>query len=151
MLPVCLAEPLNHSNTFWNLVHICPTLLLEDVHPIGNASTWTSFQTGLNSDISNATVIGYGPFFPQSPTHPDVVEESVQYCRDVPSKLEQECTIIICDHAIYEVVLGLRKIKPVKCEKVDFEHECLLYWPEFPWSDWTFNAEHWNRGHNGWG
>ena len=39
VLPVCLAEPLNHSNTFWNLVHICPTLLLEDVHPIGNAST----------------------------------------------------------------------------------------------------------------
>ena len=39
VLPVCLAEPLNDSNTFWNLVHICPTLLLEDVHPIGNAST----------------------------------------------------------------------------------------------------------------
>ena len=63
-------------------------------------------------------MIGYGPFFPQSPTHPDVVEESVQYCRDVPSKLEQECTIIICDHAIYEVVLGLRKIRPVKCKKL---------------------------------
>ena len=94
-------------------------------------------------------MIGYGPFFPQSPTHPYVVEESVQYCRDVSSKLEHEFTIITCDHAIYEVVLGLQNIQPVKCEKVDFEHECPLDWPEFPWSDWTFIAEHWNRGHNG--
>ena len=118
VLPVCLAEPLDHLNTLWNLVHICPTLLLEDVHPIGNASTWTAFQAFLTSDISNATVIGYGPFFPKSPTHPDVVEESVQYCRDVSSKLEQEFTIITCDQAIYEVVLGLQKIKPVKYDKV---------------------------------
>ena len=111
VLPVCLAEPLDHLNTLWNLVHICPTLLLEDVHPIGNASTWTAFQAFLTSDISNAKVIGYGPFFPKSPTHPDVVEESVQYCRDVSSKLEQEFTIITCDQAIYEVVLGLQKNK----------------------------------------
>ena len=62
---------MDHLKTLWFLVHSCPTLFLEDMHPIGNASTWTSFQT-----FQNVTVIGYGPFFPQSPTHPDVVEES---------------------------------------------------------------------------
>ena len=54
-----------------------------------------------------------------------------------------------CDQAFYEVVLGLQKQKPVKYETVDFAHGWLLYRPEFPWSDWTFDAEHWNRGHNG--
>ena len=46
-----------------------------------------AWASPFNSDISNASLIGYGPFFQQSPTHPDVVEESVQYCRDVSSKL----------------------------------------------------------------
>ena len=35
-------------------------------------------------------------------------------------------------------------------KKNDFAHEWLLYCPEFPWSDWTFNAEHWSGGHIGW-
>jgi len=59
-------------------------------------------------------VISYGPFFPKSPTDPDVVEQSVQYCIDVSRKQGQEFTIITCDQAIYEVVLGLQKKNPQK-------------------------------------
>lgn len=59
-------------------------------------------------------MISYGPFFPKSPTDPDVVEQSVQYCIDVSRKQGQEFTIITCDQAIYEVVLGLQKKNPQK-------------------------------------
>ena len=102
MLPVCLAQLLDHLNTLYNLVHICPTLLLEDVHAIDNASTWTSVQAFLTSDLSNTT---NGP--PQSPAHPQVVEESLQYCKDLSSKLEQKFKLVTCDLEIYEGNLGL--------------------------------------------
>ena len=73
--------------------------------------------------IANATVIGYGPFLPQSPTHPNVVEESLQY-PDISSKLGQEFTIIICDLAICEIDLGLQK-KTVKYDKVILRMGCF--------------------------
>ena len=78
-LPVFLAEPLDHLSILWHLVHSCPTVLLEDVKPSCAAPTWSSFQAFLIPDTTPATVIGYGPFFPKSPTNPYVVEQSVQY------------------------------------------------------------------------
>ena len=117
-LPVCLAEPLNHLSSMWHLVDSCPTVLLEDLKPKCTAPTWSSFQAFLTPDISPATVISYGPFFPESPTNPDVVERSVQYCIDVSTKQGQEFTIITCDQAIYEVVLGLQKKNPKKYAKL---------------------------------
>jgi len=117
-LPACLAEPLNHLSILWHLVHACPIALLEDLKPSCTPPTWSSFQACLIPDASPATVIGYGPFFPQSPTHPDVVEQSVQYCMDVARNRDQEFTIITVDQAIYEVVLGLQKKNPQKYAKV---------------------------------
>ena len=108
-LPACLTEPLDHLSFLWHLVHICPTVLLEDLKPSCTAPTWSSFLAFLMPDATSSTVISYGPFFPQSPTNPDVVEQSVQYCMDVSRKQGQEFTIITCDQAIYEVVLGLQK------------------------------------------
>ena len=64
------------------------------------------------------TVISYGPFFPQSPTNPDVVEKSVEYCMEVAQKMDQEFTINTCDQAIYEVVLGLQKKNLQKYDKL---------------------------------
>ncbi|KAJ8362618.1 hypothetical protein AAFF_G00365430 [Aldrovandia affinis] len=62
--------------------------------------------------------LSYSPFFPKSPTDPDVVEQSVQYCMDVSRKQGKEFTIITCDQAIYEVVLGLQKKNPQKYDKL---------------------------------
>ena len=117
-LPVCLAEPLDHLSIMWHLVHICPTVLLEDLKPSCTAPTWSSFQAFLMADVTPATAISYGPFFPQSPTDPDVVEQSVQYCIDVSRKIGQEFTVITCDQAIYEVVLGLQKKNPQNYAKL---------------------------------
>lgn len=84
--PVCLAEPLDNRSILRHLVLTSPTDLLSGLKPICTAPTWSSFQATLIPDASPATVISYGPFFSKSPTHPDVVEQSVQYCIDVPRK-----------------------------------------------------------------
>ena len=118
-LSVCLADPLDHLSILWHLVHMGPTVLLEDLKPSCTAPTWSSFQAFLLiPDTAPATVISYGPFFPQSPTNPDVVEQSIHYCMDVSKKQGQEFTIITCDQAIYEVVLGLQKKKHQQYAKV---------------------------------
>ncbi|KAJ8417259.1 hypothetical protein AAFF_G00284860 [Aldrovandia affinis] len=111
-------EPLDHLSILWHLVHICPTVFLEDLKPSCTAPTWSPFQAFLIPDATPATVISDGPFFPKSPMDPDVVEQSVQYCMDVSGKQGQEFTIITCDQAIYEVVLGLQKKNPQKYAKL---------------------------------
>ena len=54
------------------------------------------------------TVIGYGPFIPQSPTKPDIVETSLEYCMAAAIKLGQQNCIVTCDQA------GLKKKKEQK-------------------------------------
>ena len=116
--PEGLGEPLDQLSVLWHLVHVCPTLLLEGLKPSCTAPTWSTFQALLIPDVTPATVISYGPFFPQSPTNPDVVEKSVEYCMGVSRKMGQEFTIITCDQAIYEVVLGLQKKMSEKYAKL---------------------------------
>lgn len=118
--PEYLAEPLERVSTLslWNLTHLYPTALLEGLATSYTLPTWSAFQTGLIPEACPATVIGYGPFFPQSPTHPDVVETSVEYCMKVSQRMGQEFTIITCDQAIYEIVLGQQKKKPQKYSKL---------------------------------
>ena len=64
------------------------------------------------------TTLGYGPFFPESPTNPDVVAESLNYCCSVAKTLGQEFCVLTCDQAIYEIVLALQKKHPDKYRQV---------------------------------
>ncbi|CAL8237793.1 unnamed protein product [Boreogadus saida] len=63
-------EPPDHLSILWNLVHSCPTVLLEDLKPSCAAPTWSSFQAFLIPDTTPAPVISYDLFFPKSPTNP---------------------------------------------------------------------------------
>jgi len=92
--PESLNEPLDHLSTLWHLVHLFPTDLLEGTEGTITAPTWSAFQNFLIPENTPATVIGYGPLFPQSPTNPDVVEKSVDYCMSVAVKMNQEFTIM---------------------------------------------------------
>ena len=76
--------------------------------------SWNAFHELLIESKKPQTVIGYGPFFPESPTKPDVVEASVEYCISATKKLGQQHCILTCDQAIYEIILGLQKKKPDK-------------------------------------
>ena len=71
--------------------------------------TWNAFHELCMVSKQPQTLIGYGPFFPESPTNPDVVESSVEYCITTTKKLGQQYCIITCDQAIYEITLGLKK------------------------------------------
>ena len=92
--PQSLAEPLDQLSTLWHLTHLSPTVLLEGLAPSSTLPTWSAFQAILIPRCLPPTVISYGPFFPQSPTNPDVVEKSVEYCMEVAQKMDQEFTII---------------------------------------------------------
>ena len=79
--------------------------------------TWNSFHKLSNVNDGHhaqATVIGYGPFFPESTTNPDVVQASMHYCMKVSQKLEQQHCLVTCDQAFYEIALGLQKKNPSK-------------------------------------
>jgi hypothetical protein len=87
-LPMCLTEPLNQLSTMWHLISIYPTIFLEDLKPSCTTPRGIhSLEAFLTPDTSPATVLGYGlSFLPKSPTHPDVIEQSVQYCIDKSSQ-----------------------------------------------------------------
>ena len=76
--------------------------------------SWNAFHALLVEESTSQTLIGYGPFFPESPTKPDVVEASVEYCITVTQALGQQHCVLTCDQAIYEINLGLQKKKPDK-------------------------------------
>ena len=57
-------------------------------------------------------------FFPESPTNPDVVVESLNYCCSVAKTLGQEFCVLTCDQAIYEIVLALQTKHPDKYRQV---------------------------------
>ena len=108
--------------------------------------TWNAFNKLLIEDHVPATVIGYGPFFPESPTNPDVVHASVDYYIKVTNKLGQEHCILTCDQAIYEIVLGLQK----KCPN---SYKLLIlgmggFHIANNGSDWPLDEIIWNRGTN---
>ena len=102
-----------HHNTLWHLMGM-PGIQAGGMEDELIHLTWNAFNKFLIEDHFPATVIGYGPFFPQSPTNPDVVQASVHYCMKVTNKLGQEHCILTCDQAIYEIVLGLQSNYPTK-------------------------------------
>lgn len=59
-------------------------------------------------------LIGYGPFFPESPTNPYVFETSLEFCIAATPKLGQLYCVVTCDQAFNEITLGLQKKKPDK-------------------------------------
>lgn len=100
-------------NFLYNLCQGGSTDLLDFLDEL-KPTTWKQFHEVLIADPVEKTTVGYGPFFPESPTHPDVVAESVNYCVGVAKKLGQDHCVITCDQAIYEIVLGLQKKYPEK-------------------------------------
>ena len=110
----------NRSNDFDFIFNLCQggsTNLLEFVsEPI--PMNWNQFNEALLKDEVEKTLIGYGPFFPESPTNPDVVLESLNYCIGVAQKLQQDFCIVTCDQAIYEIVLALKNKNPDRYKKV---------------------------------
>jgi len=84
--------------------------LTHEMHPV----SWKNFKEMQIEKCEKATVIGYGPFLPLSPTNPDVVQESVDYCMTVSKDMGQEFCVLTCDQAIYEIVLALQKKHPTK-------------------------------------
>ena len=88
--------------------------LLDELKPV----TWRQFQEAMVEEKREKTILGYGPFFPESPTNPDVVAESLNYCSMVAKHLGQEFCIITRDQDIYEIVLALKKKHPDKYEHV---------------------------------
>ena len=97
----------------FNLCQSGSTNLLDFVDEL-KPTSWKQFHEVMINDKKEKTIIGYGPFFPQSPNNPDVVAESVNYCIGVARKLGQEHCVITCDQAIYEIVLALHKKHPDK-------------------------------------
>ena len=83
-----------------------------------NPPTWKSFHSQLINDTEVATIIGYGPIVSESPTNPNVVAKSIEYCMSVSNKIGQEHTIMTCDQAIYEIALALVNKHPAKYEKL---------------------------------
>jgi len=59
-------------------------------------------------------------------------------------KLGQEFTIITCDQAIYEIVLGLQKKKPQKYAEVVIRMGVFHIAQNFPGRNRTPHAGHWN-------
>lgn len=118
LLPEQLCEQQNQVSMLWNIMQTFPTLLLDEPRPEILPPTWSGFHHLLTQQDTEATLIGYGPFIPQSPTSADVVEKSVEYCMEVTQKVGQEFTVVTCDQAIYEIVLGLQKKKTRKYEKL---------------------------------
>ena len=112
LLSQCSEKPMEfHLNTLW---HMIGTEAIQSEH-MGNPlthMTWNAFNKFFIEELVLATVIGYGPFFPQSPTCPDVVQSSVEYCMKVANKLGQEHCVLTCDQAIYEIVLVLKNKNP---------------------------------------
>lgn len=100
-------------NFLYNLCQGGSTDLLDFLDEL-KPTTWKQFHEMLIADPVEKTTIGYGPFFPESPTRPDVVAESVNYCVGVAKELGQDHCIITCDQAIYEIVLTLQKKYPKK-------------------------------------
>jgi len=100
-----------HPNTLWHLIGMyCNND--DSQHDSTKHLTWNAFHKSLIEDESQcaqATVIGYGPFFLESPTKPDVVQTSLDYCMKVSQKLGQQHCVITRDQAIYEIALGLQK------------------------------------------
>jgi len=66
-------------NFLFNVCHAGSTDLLDFVHEL-KPTSWRQFHEVMIKETTEATVLGYGPFFPESPTIPDVVVESVDYC-----------------------------------------------------------------------
>jgi hypothetical protein len=91
---------------------------MDDVDFTESPLTWSVFNDRLISEATKATVIGYGPIFPESPTDPNVVEHSIEYCMNVSNKMGQEFTVLTCDQAIYEIALALQKKRPEKYSKL---------------------------------
>ena len=54
---------------------------------------WSEFNQILDGDGFQATSIGYGSIFPESPTKSDVVEKSLDYVMDVAQKLGNEFAV----------------------------------------------------------
>ena len=90
----------------------------EDDNLTWKCPTWSIFNEKQVDEQSPATILGYGPIFPKSPTNPDVVEAAIEYSVSVTRKLDQEYTIPTCDQAIYEICLGFQKEKPRKYSKL---------------------------------
>ena len=84
-------------------------------------------------------------FFPKSPTNPDVVQASVDYCISVSYKLGQEHCIITWDQAIFEILLGLKNKYHEKYNCVIQKDGRVSYCDEFPGSNWSPNEEFRNR------
>lgn len=105
-----------HPNTLWLLIGMdCNNDATSEES--NTHLTWNAFHKSLMEDDpqrARATVIGYGPFFPESPTKPDVVQASLDYCMKVSQKLGQQHCVVTCDQAIYEIALGLQKKDPDK-------------------------------------
>ena len=79
--------------------------LLDDPNPIN----WRQFHELMLEESKEKTTLVYGHFFPEVPTNPDVVAESLNYCCSVAKTLGQEFCVLTCDQAIYEIVLSLQK------------------------------------------
>ena len=60
--------------------------------------TWSSYHTFLQEEQCCETTIAYGPIIRKSPTDPAVVEEALQYCKQVMDKICQDFIIVNCDH-----------------------------------------------------
>ena len=74
--------------------------------------SWTSFNKILLIPLAEGIIIGYCQFTPMSPANPDVVQDSVKYCMAVSKELGSEYSILPCNQAIYEIVLGLQTKDP---------------------------------------
>ena len=85
-----------HLNTFWHMIGMEAIQSEHMENPLTHL-TWNAFNKFFIEELVPATVIGYGPFFPQSPTSPDVVQSSVEYCMKVTNKLGQEHCVLTCD------------------------------------------------------
>ena len=95
-------------NIKFKVLQLKPTPLFDIDGTQLKSISWKKFHCILHREESPQTVIGYGPFHPRSPTQPDVVKESVDYCIQVSRLNRQVYCVLSGDQAIYDIVLGLQ-------------------------------------------
>lgn len=105
-----------NENFVWHLLRMIPTTLLvfeNDETADYVVPSWNKFFDR-QFQMTDRTVIAYGPMYPEAPTNANVVETSIDYFMQVTSKLGQDKTVVTCDQAIYDIAKGLAKKHPGK-------------------------------------
>lgn len=104
--------PLNDK---WGIYYLMKSFHISECHE--KCNEWTAYTSNnffetITPLASKHTKITFGPFYPEPPTTPDVVQTSMEYFCKVSRHLNQTSTVITCDQAIYDIVKAINDKLP---------------------------------------